>query len=127
MLVEAGRHEFVDLCGDNRKRDEARAEQRQFQLGQEIFQQRRVDKFGVLRARDPDERPHQHVVDLFGEEETEDEGDAESEQRLDQPRAQLDQMVHQGRFAGLDILGAHDALASLRTSGTAGAVSCGAG
>ena len=26
-----------------------------------------------------------------------------AEQRLDQPRAQLDQMIHQRRFAGLDV------------------------
>src|SRR6202035_2874399 len=75
---------------------------------------------------DPNERPYQHVVDLLGEEEAEDEGYAEAEQRLDQPRTQLDQMVHQRRFAGLDVFGAHDALASLATSGVAGAVSCGA-
>ena len=52
---------------------------------------------------DPDERPDQHVVDLLGEEEAEDEGDAEAEQRLDQPRTQLDQVIHQWRLAGLDV------------------------
>ena len=76
--------------------------------------------FEFSGAGDPDERPHQHVVDLLGEEEAEDEGNAEAEQRLDQPRAQLDQMVHQRRFAGLDVFGAHDALASLRMSGAGG-------
>ena len=76
---------------------------------------------------DPDERPHQHVVDLLGEEEAEDEGDAEADQRLDQPRAQLDQMIHQRGLGGLDVLVAHDALASLRMSGAAGAASCAAG
>src|ERR1019366_8366831 len=60
-------------------------------------------------------------VDLFGEEEAEDEGDAEREQRLDQARAQLDQMIHQRRFAGLDILGAHDALASRESSSASAA------
>ena len=78
VLVEAGRHEFVDLRRHDRERDEGGAEQRQLQLGQEIFQQRGVDEFRIFRPRDPDERPHQHVVDLLGEEEAEDEGDAES-------------------------------------------------
>src|SRR5581483_9844720 len=101
---------------------EAGAKQRKLELGDEIFQQRRVDEFRILGARNPHERPDQHVVDLLGEEEAEDEGHAEAEQRLDQPRAQLDQMVHQRGFAGLDIGVAHDALASLIASD--GAVSC---
>jgi hypothetical protein len=122
----AGRHEHVDLPGNDRERDEGSAEHRQLQLGQEIFQQRGVDEFRIFRARDPDERPDQHVVDLLGEEEAEDERYAEGQQRLDQPRAQLDQVIHQRRLAGLDILDGHDALASLRTSGAAGAISCAA-
>src|SRR6185437_13497989 len=116
VLVKAGRHELVDLRRHDRKRDEARAEQRQLQMGDEQFQQRGVDELGIIRARDPDIGPHQHVVDLLGEEEAKDEGNAEAEQSLDQPRAQLDQVIHQGRLAGLDIFGAHDALASLATS-----------
>src|SRR5207302_9027130 len=107
-----------------RKRDEAGAEQRKLELGNEIFQQRRVDEFRVLGAGNPYERPDQHVVDLLGEEEAEDEGHAETEQRLDQPRAQLDQMIHQRRLAGLDLGVAHDALASLIASA---AVSCSTG
>src|SRR3954463_6729344 len=121
MLVEARSDELVDLRRDDRERDEAGAEQRELELGDEIFQQRGVDEFRVLGTRDPHERPDQHVVDLLGEEEAEDEGNAEAKERLDQPRTQLDQMVHQGSFAGLDIGGAHDALASLIAS--AGAVS----
>src|SRR5258705_13638348 len=124
MVFEgAGWHEFVDLGGDNRERDESGAEQRQLQLGDEIFQQCRVDELRVFRPRHPHERPHQHIVDLLGKEEAEDEGDAESEQRLDQPRAQLDQVIHQRRFAGLDIFVAHDALASLSISDAADAAS----
>src|SRR5262249_19123193 len=67
-----------------------------------------------------------NVVDLLGEEEAEDEGHGKAEQRLDQPRTQLDQVIHQRRLAGLDVFGAHDALASLGAS-TGGDVSCGAG
>ena len=73
--------------------------------------------FEFSGAGDPDERPHQHVVDLLGEEEAEDERNAKRQQRLDQPRAQLDQVIHQRRFAGLDVFVAHDALASFSTSG----------
>src|SRR4051794_31988523 len=117
MPVKAGRDELVDLRCDHREGNECRAKQRQLQLRNEIFQKRGVNKLGVFRSSDPDERPYQHVVDLFGEEKTEDESYAESDQSLDQARAQLDQMIHQGRFAGLDILVAHDALASLTISG----------
>ena len=60
-------------------------------------------------ARDPDERPDQHVVDLLGEEEAEREHDAERDQRLDQPRAQLDQVLHQRRLGRLDLLVGHAA------------------
>ncbi|MCY1187363.1 hypothetical protein D9M73_283310 [compost metagenome] len=79
MLVEAGRDEHVDLRRDHGERNESRAEHRELQLRQEIFQQRCVDELGILRSRDPDERPHQHVVDLLGEEETEDECERERE------------------------------------------------
>src|SRR5262245_59664517 len=126
MLVESRRDEFVDLRRHDRKRDEGSAKQRELQLGDEIFQQRRVDELRILGARHPDEWPDQHVVDLLGEEEAEDEGHGKAEQRLDQPRAQLDQVIHQRRLAGLDVFGAHDALASFGAS-TAGAGSCGAG
>ena len=51
VLVEAGRHEFVDLRRHDRERDEGGAEQRQLQLREEIFQQRRVDEFRILRPR----------------------------------------------------------------------------
>ena len=45
MLVEAGRDEFIDLHRHDRERDKAGAEQRELQLGDEIFEQRRVDEF----------------------------------------------------------------------------------
>ena len=116
MLVKAGRHELVNLRRHDRKRDETGAEQRQFQLGDEIFEQRGVDELGILSPGNPHERPYQHVVDLLGEEKAEDEGNAEAEQRLDQARAQLDQMIHQRGLAGLDVFVAHDALLSRGTS-----------
>ncbi len=68
--------------------------------------------FELSDAGDPDERPDQHVVDLLGEEEAEDEGDAERQQRLDQARAQLDQMIDQRSLGGVDVFLAHDALST---------------
>src|SRR5262249_57739187 len=53
---------------------------------------------------DRNERPRQQVVDRVGEEEAADEGDGEGDQRLDQPRTQLDQVFHQRRFGRLDLL-----------------------
>jgi len=47
---------------------------------------------------------HQHVVDLLAKKKQEDEGNAEGQQRLDQPRAQLDQMITSAALAGLDVL-----------------------
>src|SRR5919198_264328 len=64
----------------------------------------------MLRPRYPHERPDQHVVDLLGEQEADDEHHREGEERPDQPRAQLDQVLHQGRLGGLDVLVGHAAL-----------------
>src|SRR6185503_7121978 len=57
-------------------------------------------------------------VDVLGEDEAEREHHAEGGERLDQPRAQLDQVVHQGRFGGLDVLVAHAALPALFCGGS---------
>src|SRR5262245_10814675 len=73
-------------------------------LYDEIFKQAGIDELGILRARDPNERPGEDVVDRLGEEEAADEGDGEGDQRLDQPRTQLDQVLHQRRFGRLDLL-----------------------
>src|SRR5581483_2874171 len=87
-----------------------------------IFQKGGVDEFRIFGTRNPHERPDQPVINRLGKEEADDESNAKSEQRLDQARAQLDQMIHQRRSAGLDvILIAHDALTSRPAScGTAG-------
>src|SRR5262245_48147962 len=104
MAVEAGRDEHVDLRRDHRKRYERRAEHRELELDDEIFEQAGIDELGILRPCDPNKRPGEHVVDRLGEEEADDKGDAEGDQRLDQPRTQLDQVFHQWRFARLDLL-----------------------
>src|SRR5262249_18454369 len=51
--------------------------------------------------------PNQNVVDVFREHEADCEHHAKRDQRLDQPRPQLDQMIHQGGFGGLDVLMSH--------------------
>src|SRR5262249_37361367 len=104
MTVEAGRDEHVDLRRHHRERYERRAEHRELELHDEIFEQAGIDEFGILRPCDPNERPGEHVVDRLGEEEADHKGDAEGDQRLDQPRTQLDQVFHQWRFARLDLL-----------------------
>src|SRR6185312_1796974 len=126
VAVEAGRDEHIELAGDNRERQERRAEHCQLQLGDEIFEQRRVDELGVLRPRHQDEGPDQDVVDILGEDEAEREHHAEGEQRLDEPRAQLDQVLHQRGLGGLDVLVRH-AASPARFGASAGGVSAGAG
>src|SRR5438445_9029182 len=88
---------------DQRERNESRPEHRELELHDEIFEQAGIDELGV-RARHPNERPGQHVVDRLGEEEAADKRNAEGDQRLDQPRTQLDQVFHQRRFGRLDLL-----------------------
>src|ERR1700719_2477768 len=104
VAVKAGRDEHVDLRGDHRERNEGAAEGCDLELHDEIFEQARVDKFRILRTGDPDVRPSENVVDLLGEEETTDHRDDECSRRLDQPRAQLDQVIHQRRLGRLDLL-----------------------
>src|SRR6185436_4967770 len=131
VAIKAGRDEHVNLRRDHRERDERRAEHRELELGPEVFEQRGVDEARLIRARDPFEREDQHVVDLAGEEEAADEGEEERDQRLDQPRAQLDQVLHQGSLGRLDLLlvlfGLHAALpppaSGTGSEGRAGAAS----
>src|SRR5262249_23150943 len=90
------------------------AEHRKLELHDEIFEQAGIDELGVFRTGDPDIGPGQDVVDGLGEEKAADEGDAEGQERLDQARAQLDQVLHQRRLGRLDllllVLAAHAAL-----------------
>src|SRR5262245_16868937 len=132
MAVEAGRDEHVDLRCHYRERYERRAEHRELELHDEIFQQAGIDELGILRPCDPNERPGQHVVNRLGEEEAADKGDAEGDQRLDQPRTQFDQVFHQRRFGRLDlllvVLAAHAGLPSgLAASAVAGSGAAAAG
>src|SRR5262249_40812432 len=97
------------------------------ELGDEIFEQRSVDEFRMLGARHPDERPHQHAVDLLGEDEAHDKGDGERDKRLDQARAQLNEMLDQRRLGGVDVFLGHARDPSCLGAGVASAKSLLAG
>src|SRR4029077_20420131 len=107
VAIKAGGDEHINLPRHDRKRQEGRPEHRKLQLCDEIFEQRGVDELGIFRPRDPYERPDQNIVDILGEHEADREHHAERDQRLDQPRTQLDQVIHQGRLARLDIFVCH--------------------
>jgi len=57
------------FASHDRKRDEASAKHRQLQLVMKYSSSARVDEFRIFGARDPDERPDQHVVICFAKEE----------------------------------------------------------
>src|SRR5262249_47807090 len=97
------------------------AEHGELDLGDEIFEQRRVDELRMLGPGDDHEGPDQNVVDLLGEEEADDERHEEGKQRLDQPAAQLDQVLEERRLGGLDVLVGHAARPASLTGGGAGA------
>ena len=66
VLVEAGRDELVDLAGDDREGQEARAEGRDLDLGEQVFEPMRVDQMRVLGRTDRSHvGPDQDVVDDF--------------------------------------------------------------
>src|SRR5580692_6813441 len=104
VAVEAGRDEHVDLGGDHRKGDEGAAKGGDLELHDEVFEEARVDELRILRTCDPDVRPGQNVVDVLGEKVAKDHRHDESKDRLDQPRAQLDEVIHQRRLGGFDLL-----------------------
>src|SRR5262249_8570094 len=84
--------------------NERRAKQRELELHDKIFEQPGIDELRIFRPRDPDVRPGQYIVDLAREEKAGNRRECERGQRLDEPRAQLDQMIHQGRLGGFDLL-----------------------
>ena len=106
VLVEAGRDELVDLVGDDRERQEHGAEQGELQLGEEELVRRGVDHLDLLaRAARHLIGPDQQVVDLrWRTQKQMHEADADAGQRIDQPLAQLDQMLDQRRLGGLDLV-----------------------
>ena len=63
----------------------------------------RRDEFSVLDADDIDEGIDQDIVDMPREIKADDERDEKRRDGLDQPRAQLDQMIHQRGLGRLDL------------------------
>src|SRR6266849_9516649 len=107
MPIETRRYEHVELRGDDRERNEGGAEHRELELDHEIFEEPGIDELRILGAHHPHIRPRQNIIDLLGKEKTADKRDAERHQRLDEPRTQLDQVVHQRRLAAFDVLVGH--------------------
>src|SRR5262249_15838886 len=110
--IESRRNEHVDLRRHNREREESSAEHCKLQLSDEIFEQPGIDEFSLLagHASHPHVQPGQNVVDGLSEEEAADKSDGKRDQRLDQPRTQLDQMLHERRLGRLDVLVRHAGL-----------------
>ena len=105
VLVEAGRHELVDLQGDQREGQQEGTEQGELQLGEEELVRGGVDHLDLLVcAARPHVRLDQQIVDVGGEGKADGEADADADQRIDHALAQLDQMIHQRRFGGLDLV-----------------------
>ena len=102
VLVEARRHEGVDLREDHGARQECGGEEGHLDLREEIFLRRRVDH-PRLRHIKKNVGDDEQVVDVLGEEEADDEHHDERDQRADEARAQLDQMIHERRFRRLDV------------------------
>src|SRR6185369_1016579 len=71
-------------------------------------------------------RPSQNVVDGAGEIEADDKGGQEGVERPNDASPELDQMVHQRRLGGVDLLLAHSA-ALLRAADRSGSPSIAAG
>src|SRR5208337_4162997 len=86
--------------------EERRRKKRDPDLREKIFLRRRIDQSRVGTGSML-EGHHQNIVDVLGEIEGDDEHHYEGGKRLDEPRAQLDQMIHQGRFRRLDISVGH--------------------
>src|SRR5579885_2540406 len=107
---KAGRDEHINLRRDHRERQECRTEQAELDLREQEFLRRGVDQLDLgVRARGKLIRKKKNVVDLLRKEEAEEKHQEERNQRLDEPRAQLDQMLDQRRLAGVDfiIFGGH--------------------
>ena len=87
MFVQSGRHEFINLRGDDRKPQEHRREERHLDVSEESLVQRGEDHAPllVLGGERVGQRLHEKLVDVWGkpvanEEEPDDPGHA-----VDQP------------------------------------------
>ena len=92
VLVEARRHESIDLRKNDRAGKIGGGEDRHLDLGEEILLRRGVDQLRVGAGR-MFERHQENIVDVLGKIETNQEHNDEGEERPNQPRPQLDQMI----------------------------------
>src|SRR5471032_736810 len=91
LLVEAGRHEEPDLRRDQREAHDQRHEARQLHRDEEELEDVEHHHPVALIER----RLHQEREDRLGEIEGDEEHREEAQQRIDQPLAQLDQVIEQ--------------------------------
>ena len=80
------------------------------------------DQRRLIRPDHPHIRVGEDVVDVAGKEEADDKGGEKRIERPDEASAQLDQVVHQRRLGGVDVVLAHSA-ALLRAAGASGSAS----
>ena len=96
--VEAGRHEQPELGRPYGEGEEGGAEEGDLQVGEEGFVERGVDHpplAAALLGQDVGQRLGEKGVDLLGEEIAEGEGDAEGDDRVQEPLAEFQQVVDQ--------------------------------
>ena len=91
LPVEPGRHEQPDLHGDQREADDQRHEGRQLHRDEEELEDVEDDDLVAVVHR----RLDQEREDRLGEIEGDEEDEEEAQQGIDQPFAQLDQVIEQ--------------------------------
>ena len=91
VAVEAGRHEQPDLHRDQRKAHDQRHETRQLHRDEEELEDVEDDDLVAVGQR----RLDQEREDRLGEVEGDEEDQEEADQGIDQPLAQLDQVIEQ--------------------------------
>src|SRR3984957_19834351 len=126
VAVEARRDKLVDLNGDDRKGDDRRPEHAEPDVGVELLEKMGGDERRLFSSDHAHVRIGKNVVYRAGKIEADDKGGQEGVEGPDNASPELDQMVHQRRLGGVDVLLAHSA-ALLRAAGASGSASLSAG
>ena len=106
VTVKPRRHEAVNLHGDQREGDEQAAEETDLDFHQKDAEQLDGNQRRV-GARAPFEGQHEIMQEIRGKYEADNESQDEADHTEHQPLAQLDQMLDQGRFRGVDVVLGH--------------------
>src|SRR5580704_1677725 len=109
VAVEARRDKLVDLNGNDRKSDDRRPEHAEPDVGVKLLEKMGGDQRRLFRAHHPHIGIREYVVDRAGKIEADDKGGQEGIEGPDNASPELDQMVHQRRLGGVDVLLAHSA------------------